>query len=233
MFDFATKHFLVLSSLVIVISAAISMVVLSAYLSVFDWNLIWIIEYADLTKFFLIGAALISMFAMTLIYQTQDIYRWVVQQSKPWKFGVITALGVYFALTAVAAYIDFKHTGGARVWFYLYRAACPLLFVVLVYVTFRDHKHVLEGNWLVIGNLVAFSAFFLGVVGIAYGYYVKDVSTATDEVRTKTDTFSNAKIIMLLSHHVAFMVDKHVYVLPTSEIIRLVSKENEIPVTPH
>ena len=50
-----TKNFVALSAAVTIFSIALAMAFLLSYLSVFDWNLIWIIEYTDLLKFGAIG----------------------------------------------------------------------------------------------------------------------------------------------------------------------------------
>ena len=58
--DFITKHFAVLSVALAVFGATTSIIFIAAYLRVFDWRLIWIIEYADVLKIGLIAVALFS-----------------------------------------------------------------------------------------------------------------------------------------------------------------------------
>jgi hypothetical protein len=45
--SFLTSNFAALSALTVIFAVLWSTVFLSAYLSVFDWQLIWIIEYPD------------------------------------------------------------------------------------------------------------------------------------------------------------------------------------------
>lgn len=207
------------------------MVVLSAYLAVFDWNLIWLIEYGDLTKMCLIGAALISSSTMTIIYQAQDIYSWVVKKSSRWKTTVLVGVGIGVVLTGIQIYFDVR-SDSDLFYYHLFRQASLLILLLLVYTGFRDYEHWLNGNWIAISNQIAVLTFFLGTAGAAYGYYVKDVSTYSREILTVDGKYPDAKIIMFLSHHVAFMSGKSVIVVPTSEIKRILSTSTtlQIPV---
>jgi hypothetical protein len=224
MMDFATKNFLVLSSIVLAVSAALSMVVLGSYLAVFDWNLIWLIEYGDLTKLFLIGAALVSSVATMLIYQAQDMYSWIIKGAKSWKVVIWATVAINLLIHGVAVYYD-VHSGNGLEFYNAFRGASFLLFVFVIYIAFRDYQVWQTGNWIAISNQIAGWIILLGMVGATYGYYVKDVVGANArDVWTKEEKFFNAKIIMLLSHHVAFIADKNIIVLPTSEITRIVSR---------
>jgi hypothetical protein len=48
--DFASSHFVSVSALVIVVAVAAATVALGAFLSAFDWHLIWVIDYASVLK---------------------------------------------------------------------------------------------------------------------------------------------------------------------------------------
>jgi hypothetical protein len=199
------------------------MVLLSAYLTVFDWNLIWLIEYGDLTKLLLIGVALIASVATTLIYQAQDVYLWVVKQSAQWKKIVIGGVLLTLIINGYIIYHDAK-TGNHLETYHVFRAASFYLFLFLIYSTFKDYQGWLKGHWITISNQIAFLTIFLATVGAAYAYYIKDVSTHTREIWTKDEKFLNAKIVMFLSHHVAFVVDQRIVVVPTTEVTRIVSQ---------
>src|SRR5712691_3115650 len=59
---FISENFAVLSSSTLVFAVLCATVFLYTYLSVFDWNLIWIVEYPDILKFGLVAVAIISGF---------------------------------------------------------------------------------------------------------------------------------------------------------------------------
>src|SRR6267378_6986733 len=94
MLNLITKNFLVFSSLVLGVASTISMLFLTAYLGVFDWNLIWLIEYSDLTKLFLIGVGLIASILTSIIYWFQDVHTWLIARAPNqfWFFVVMSVL---------------------------------------------------------------------------------------------------------------------------------------------
>ena len=58
MLDFLTKYFAVLSAVAVAAGSSFVVIFVFGYLAVFDWNLIWIIEYQDIAKFTLVGVAI-------------------------------------------------------------------------------------------------------------------------------------------------------------------------------
>jgi hypothetical protein len=48
--EFVTKHFVVVSTFAVMTSSVCATVFLYSYLAVFDWRLVWIIEYSDIFK---------------------------------------------------------------------------------------------------------------------------------------------------------------------------------------
>jgi hypothetical protein len=67
MLDFITKHFAALSAFAIGVASTTTMLFLSPYLSVFDWSLIWLVEYGDVGKFILIGVGLLGSILAVLV----------------------------------------------------------------------------------------------------------------------------------------------------------------------
>ncbi len=222
MFDFATKHFLVLSSSLIIASAALSMVTLAAYLTVFDGNLIWLVEYSDLTKLMLIGFALVSSIAVVFIYQIQDAYTWLVKGSKPWKWTLITAVTFSVLLHFATVSYDLYIGKGFNTYMAL-RALSSLIFVGVLYLFFRHFKRIMSGEFLPLTSLLALLTLLFGSVGSTYSYYVKDVSKHTRDIRTINGDFKEAKVIMLLSHHLAFATKKEIIILRTSDVTQITS----------
>jgi hypothetical protein len=95
-FDFATKHFAVLSVAITVFGATMAIIFIAAYLRVFDWRIIWVIEYADVLKVGLIVVAVFSGFsyfiwssvghAIDLATQRERSWGWI------WLFGLLAWL---------------------------------------------------------------------------------------------------------------------------------------------
>jgi hypothetical protein len=72
--EWVTTNFAALSAVLVLGAATASVVSVLSYLSVFDWTLIWLLEYSDLTKLFpilgsLLGSLIISISGiLNLVY---------------------------------------------------------------------------------------------------------------------------------------------------------------------
>ena len=228
MLDFLTKHFLVLSALLIGGASAVCMLFLAAYLTVFDWNLIWLIEYADVAKLFLIGAALLSSVITAALNYAWDFLAWLKHQMKGFKWGFIIGLILIVSAGGYSIYNDVK-TGNGHATYHGFRLAATLSGILLFYMMFTDADKWKQLNWLSILNFASTFVFVLGIFGATYGYYVRDVSKNVTQITTKNETFEKAKVIMFLSHHLAFLSEKRVIVIPTSDLVRTLAEVQQSP----
>jgi prepilin signal peptidase PulO-like enzyme (type II secretory pathway) len=188
--DFLTKHFLVLSSVVIGVASAISMLFLAAYLAVFDWSLIWLIEYTDLAKLFLIGTALLSSVISMMLNYLYNLLMWLQHQVKNYKWIVIVGLALSALVGAVSIYYDIK-TANGHTEYHAFRLASTVLGVFLIYLLLTD------------------------------------VSKDFNQITTKNETFENAKIIVMLSHHLAFFSERRVIVIPAADLVKITAQIQE------
>jgi hypothetical protein len=223
-----TKHFLVLSALLVGGASAICMLFLAAYLAVFDWSLIWLVEYADLAKLFLIGTALLSSVITTAISYSWDFLAWLRHKIPGLKWGVIGGLVLAGILGSYAIYHDVK-TDSGHATYHVFRLLSTFSGVFLLYMLFTDIDRWKQLNWLSILNFLSSFVFTLGILGATYGYYVRDVSTNFTQVTTKNETFEKAKVIMFLSHHLAFVSEGRVIVIPTADLTKAVSQLQQSP----
>src|SRR5262245_55412720 len=72
--NFITAHFAVFSLLGLVVTVLCSTLIVYGYLSEFDSQLIWIIEYTDILKFGLVALALISSAILAVILAINFFY---------------------------------------------------------------------------------------------------------------------------------------------------------------
>jgi hypothetical protein len=226
--DFLTKHFLVLSLALALIASGISMLFLAVYLSVFDWSLIWLIEYSDLTKFFLLGAAL---FLTVVVIGANLIHTFVVLTMDTRKNQIIwgSILGsVLLSLFAFPIYRDFQR-GLYPPSFHVYLLFSALMGVAVLIRFSRSTGR--SFGWRAFATDIAVLAFSISVFGNTFGYYVRDQSSNLQDVSTKDATYTGAKIIMMLSHHIAFVAQGHIIVLPSADITKIVA--NPASTEPH
>src|SRR4030081_1161660 len=152
MLDLISKHFAVLSAGLVALSAALVTVFVFSYLSVFDWNLIWIIEYSDVAKFFLLAIALLSAFLMLLSVPAENAYLWLAKNDKSRRSLLLVTLGLWSAILGLNIYGDYKSNAGR--YEYDISLFLSLLFVLgLVAIGIRDASHWRQGNvWVIYRN---------------------------------------------------------------------------------
>jgi hypothetical protein len=222
--DFLTKHVVILSSMVIVVASAISMLFLAAYLAVFDWSLIWLIEYTDLAKLFLIGTALLSSVISLMLNYLYNFIAWLKHhQTMTFKWAVIGGLVVTALGGAYSIYYDVK-TANDHVAYHSFRLASTFAGIFLIYLLLTEFEKWRQLNWLSIVNDISFLVLALGIFGAAFGYYVKDVSKDFNQITTKNEAFENSKIVVMFSHHLAFVTDSRVVVVPTADLVKIVAQ---------
>jgi hypothetical protein len=80
MLDSLNKYFAVFSAALLIVSAAITTAFVFAYLSVFDWTAIWIVEYSDLAKFLLMSIALLAGVLTIVTNIGENVYLWLAKK---------------------------------------------------------------------------------------------------------------------------------------------------------
>ena len=81
-FEYLTKHFAVLSVMATVVGATLAVIFIAAYLRVFDWRLIWIIEYPDILKVALVTIAVFSGFSFYIWSAAADAINLTTRHSR-------------------------------------------------------------------------------------------------------------------------------------------------------
>lgn len=223
MIDYLTKNFLVMSSIALGVGAALSMVFLSAYLAVFDWNLVWLIEYGDLAKLFLIGTALVASISTILINQAHGFYSTVINAATRNKWVAIGLGLLVLAFDGYGIYRDYR-LGNGQITYHVNELLSTFVFFFLLWLVFNQLPIWRSLSWGKIVNDLGFFVIALGLFGATFGVYVRDVSKYHRQIITKTDKFDDAKLIMLLSHHVAFLVERRVVVVPSADVVKMVSE---------
>ena len=86
------ENFVVISGISVVLGFALSMTFLSAYLGVFDWHLMWFIQYPDIITFGLIGAGVILSSFILLNSITQSVLGLkIMNGERAWKGALLFA----------------------------------------------------------------------------------------------------------------------------------------------
>src|SRR4051812_36071906 len=94
MIEFTTKHFAVLSTVVTAAAVVAVTVFLTAYLAVFDWSLVWLVEYSDIAKFGLIALAFLSGSIYFINMYADDLRRMTSTGLEGWNVKLFFAVWV-------------------------------------------------------------------------------------------------------------------------------------------
>jgi hypothetical protein len=144
MIDFLSKNFALVSAAITVLSACMVMVFLFAYLSVFDWNLIWIVEYSDIIKFSLIGVAFMSgsaFFVFTIFANDHD---WLIFDIKHSRTTIIAIFATQVLILAAYLYYDIYVVSNPTIEYHIY-VFLSNVFLILFAISWMEIYKVKAG----------------------------------------------------------------------------------------
>jgi hypothetical protein len=230
MIDFLTKNFALVSAAITVLSACMVMVFLFAYLSVFDWNLIWIVEYSDIIKFSLIGVAFTSGSAFFVFTIFDHAHKWLIVDIKQRRTIIIWFLSMYVLLLAFNLYNDIYVASNPTIGYHIY-ASLAYVFLILFAISCMEIYKLKAGEnislWWV-GQTLCSLIILIGFFGRAYGLRIRDISDIRHEVIMREQgswrhIFGDATIVLLTSHHTILKVGSTIVTLPSNDIAQIVA----------
>jgi hypothetical protein len=113
--------------------------------------------------------------------------------------------------------------------YHLYRA---LTIFILTYVAFGSR--FILANWKnglkneMMADLL-FVSISISIFGLTFGYFVRDESYDKREISTKEMSYPDSRVILSLSHHMAFLSHDKIVILPTSDITKTVTQVSPKP----
>ncbi len=225
MLDFITKYFAVLSAAMTGLAASISMAFLFGYLSVFDWSLIWLIEYPDILKFWLIGVAILST-SITVIFGTFDnVYKWLIANVTYQRIVIF----ILIAMLVINLAYELYYSSGRQIKeYHIYSFVSYLSLLLIAFVGFTVYKHKYNINMWDAGMLFSSFILIMYLFGHTYGLKVRDIDNTKHEIVLRDPklqhTLSDAIVILITSHHTVVKVGQSVVALPSGDIAQITSK---------
>jgi hypothetical protein len=222
--DFATKYFAVLSAAAVAVGSSLVVIFIYGYLAVFDWNLIWIIEYQDITKFTLIVIALGVTVVPTLSGFSNLAYSLGRMDATTNKRLVVGGICVFIALAIWSIWDAYYYQHATFEYF--------VTFWLLILITVGSTAAMIRWlwpnlatkTWLQQAQAVVSVIIFVFFFGRLFGLNVRDVSGIRQDVYTSGETLTDQKIVILLSHHSIFYKDGIVTVVQSADIKKIVLK---------
>jgi hypothetical protein len=217
-----SQHFAVVSTFAVIVGIFCSTVFLYGYIRVFDWHLIWIIEYGDVLKFGLVAVAFISGFFYWIQGVADDVLNIMTKDSdKDHTFK--KALGAIF-FCSFAFHITSDETSANPYWaLHIYT---HLSIIMVGFVTFRAvaiSKRYYEYNLRAVLNDVSFFVAAILIFGSTLGYYVRDIGGIRQAVTFKDGKTLDAGIVMITSHHFVLYANGQAITVPSGDVTKIVS----------
>lgn len=192
-----------------------SAIFLYAYLSVFDWRLIWIIEYSDILKVGLVALGALFL-VVTIVLSIVQVSRWLRFLS--WyaaSAGAISAalLATYFewhsevprwgSHISFSAFAMLTLVVGGYIASLLLRPSPPTAYRIVILVVL-----------LVVTAIAA---------GVAFGFAAKESRRPGYDVSLKDRELADLRLVLFTSHHTVLYSGGQLIILPTSEILKIVT----------
>jgi len=208
-----------ISAALLGLSIVITIAFVFAYLAVFDWTLIWVIEYSDVAKFWLMGVALLAAFLTVVNSVGSNVYLWLQNpKSTQHRIVVVVTIGVWLVGLIFELVTDYIYgTGHIRYHFLFFTS---IMFVIgLIGYAHNFAPRMRQGDWWVIYNFFVLLIIAVTFFGGTMSEYVKVVNKTRYLVSLKDNsTIDDSNVIMLLQHHSIFYVDNRVVLIPSAEI---------------
>jgi hypothetical protein len=187
----------------------------TAYLTVFDWHLLWFVQYTDIITFGLLGLGILSgsLIILQALAQTVISLFQLKSDSRVRWIWVLSLFLIAFIIFEVWGAI---HNGQG--YFHIIWSAIALALGVIVIVQIIGY--VITGT---VPNIVQFTFLIMlgvsgaGALGQWLGYSVLETEKPQD-VKLKETEMSGVKVVIVMSRHTIFTKDQDLYVVLTDDI---------------
>jgi hypothetical protein len=219
-----TENFAVLSSSTLVLAVLCATVFLYGYLAVFDWHLIWIVEYSDILKFGLVAVAIISG-SVLIIQQLFNYVMIVMEKQGKARWVFIAVLGIMLIAPYAYGIYSESRMPSPRYLLYTSIGLSTALFAMLVFAVWQSVKKPSRWNFFEIGGAVFFLTIALGSFGSTMGFYVKSEKGYEHDISLKDRDLTDVRLVMFTSHHTIIYDGTAALVIQTSDVVRVVGRE--------
>ena len=223
-------NFVLVSAATVIFGVGWSMLFLASYLSVFDWHLLWFIQYTDVLTFGLVAVGIIGCSFLTLQAGVQTVFGAAAMEGKSKWPSIWIGISLIVLLLAFEIYATVRH---GDPFFHIVTGAAALLFAVwLIYIVVG---HIQSGLWPTAVRIMGISilvASTTATFGRWLGESVMETSEFDQDVYLKTETIKSAKVVIVLSRHTILLKDRMLYVVPTGDITKFETSHELITVPP-
>lgn len=221
--QFIKDNFVLVSGAALLIGVALATTFLAAYLSVFDWHLLWFVQYTDIITFGLLALGIVSG-SITLL---QSFVQTVLTSKTPAqrRSGLIVMVVLWIVGTAFNIWSAI-HSGQG--YFHIlsgvvaFGAAVTLIFVIAAHVEARTLPIAVQCMFMLLILIIC-----AGSLGRWLGKSVEETSNFNQDVYFKDQSLTNVKLVIVMSRHTVLLKDKVLYVVPTADISKFRTAEKK------
>lgn len=222
LFELAKDSFALVSALAVVAGVVLATVFLYGYLNVFDWRLLWLIQYPDILTFALVAIGVVGGSATFLPNAIETVIYTGIARGRPnWLFMSIIGVMVVLLL-GLGIYGEYNRPDPHYLHFF-YGRFCILIVAfgtVMIARMYHFGAWTNAGAWAWASVSAIFGAY---IFGTWLGYSVLETSGRTYDLYLKDSTINDAKLVLMMSHHTIFYKDKSVYVVQTDAVKEIVN----------
>jgi hypothetical protein len=216
---FLSEHFALISALVFVVATLAAAVFMYAYVSVFDWRLIWLVEYSDVLKVGLVGVGVVSGFAGFVWSVASNISADTKRRGVPAIFG-----GVLWSISLTVALWTEYRSDEPKYMLPILIHLCVIAVCIQSYIfvgSFKDITRVNAKHLLV--NIFALVAT-VTLIGSTVGHWNRDTSGFKRDVSLKEGVLREVGLVMITSHHAVLYGNETVTVVPIADVTKIERK---------
>lgn len=223
LFQALKENFAIFSAAAVVVGVALATVFLATYLQVFDWRLLWFVQYTDILTFALVALGLISGTLGILINVVNIGMTWNAVSAQTRKLALKIVAALLIALFIFGVWSS-SHSG--EEYFHIIWGAVALATgLAAVGLVIRAIQLLNSGEAVVnfkqfIWGLSVLIFIEAGILGQYLGYEVRESKTSAD-IATKSTTMTGMKVVIVMSRHTVLLKDKEIFIVPTADIVQI------------
>jgi hypothetical protein len=213
--QFVRENFVLISAAAVLIGVALSATFLASYLSVFDWHLIFFVQYTDIVTVGLIAVGIISGSLTFLVSTVLVINNVVISEGRNRRTQIVVI--VVLGISALA----FNFWGAAKSgegYFHILSGIAVLFNgVFFLWLVWWYVKHGTIPTPIQLGSLVFLLIVCAAAAGQWLGRSILEVGQPLD-IKMKDAAMTETKLIIELSRHTILLKNRDIYVVPTADI---------------
>lgn len=217
------EYFALISASVALAALLGSTVFLYAYLAVFDWRLIWVIEYGDVLKFGLVIFGIVTGYLATIQGFAMNAYNALFSEDPKqrifWQKFIAVLFVTSFVFDILRDETHEEHYYALHITMHL----SVLLVGVVTFWTVHRFRNWDSVTYRDVASDAILTIFVLSIFGQTFGYYTRDSAGFKHDVTLKGIEMKNVGVVMITSHHtVLFTESNDTIVIPSADVGQII-----------